>query len=141
MSANMSNRLSEAIINAYRKTQNRAVDFELILREYTFLQPDRDREKDDSIKSVLKQLIRSNLFAKEDSVDLIKESFIIKMNGFPKEVLLLKQLFILSFRNSTLFTKSCLNKQLTKNMLNCVILLLSTKHITCWDLTINHCAI
>ena len=85
MSANMSNRLSEAIINAYRKTQNRAVDFELILREYTFLQPDRDREKDDSIKSVLKQLIRSNLFAKEDSVDLIKESFIIKMNGFPKE--------------------------------------------------------
>ncbi len=85
MSANMSNRLSEAIINAYKKTQNRAVGFDLILKEYTSLQPDRDRDKDDSIKSVLKQLIRTNLFAKDDSVDLIKESFIVKMDGFPKD--------------------------------------------------------
>ncbi len=85
MSANMGNRLSEAIINAYKKTLNRAVSFDLILKEYTDLQPDRDRDKDDSIKSVLKQLIRTNLFAKDDSVDLIKESFIVKMDGFPKD--------------------------------------------------------
>jgi len=85
MSANMGNRLSEAIINAYKKTLNRAVSFDLILKEYTDLQTDRDRDKDDSIKSVLKQLIRTNLFAKDDSVDLIKESFIVKMDGFPKD--------------------------------------------------------
>ena len=30
-------------------------------------------------------MIRTNLFAKDDSVDLIKESFIVKMDGFPKD--------------------------------------------------------
>lgn len=85
MSANMSNRLSEAIINSYKRTQNKAVGFDMILKEYTSQQPERDRDKDDSIKSVLKQLIRTNLFAKEDTVDLIKESFIVKMDGFPKD--------------------------------------------------------
>lgn len=85
MSANMSNRLSESIINSYKRTQNKAVSFELILKEYISDQPERDRDRDDSIKSVLKQLIRTNLFAKEDSVDLIKESFIVKMDGFPKD--------------------------------------------------------
>lgn len=85
VSANMSNRLSEAIINAYKQTQNRPVDFDLVLKEYVNLQSDRDKEKDDSVKSVLKQLIRNNLFAKEDTIDLIKESFIIKMDSFPKD--------------------------------------------------------
>jgi len=85
MSANMSNRLSEAIIDSYKRTQNKAVSFDMILKEYTSQQPERDRDKDDSIKSVLKQLIRTNLFAKEDTVDLIKESFIVKMDGFPKD--------------------------------------------------------
>ena len=85
MSANMSNRLSEAIINSYNRTQNKAVTFELILNEYIAMQPERDREKDDSIKSVLKQLIRTNLFASEDQIDLIKDSYIVKMDGFPKD--------------------------------------------------------
>lgn len=85
MSANMSNRLSEAIINSYKRTQNKAVTFELILNEYIAMQPERDREKDDSIKSVLKQLIRTNLFASEDQIDLIKDSYIVKMDGFPKD--------------------------------------------------------
>jgi len=85
MSANMSNRLSESIIQAYKVSQNKAIDFDLILKQYIRLQPERDRDKDDSIKSVLKQLIRTNLFASEDSVDLIKESLIVKMDGFPKD--------------------------------------------------------
>jgi len=85
LSANMSNRLSESIINSYKRTQNKPVNFEIILKEYTANQPDREKERDDSIKSVLKQLIRTNLFAKEDSVDLIKESFIVKMDSFPKD--------------------------------------------------------
>jgi hypothetical protein len=85
ISANMSNRLSEAIINAYKKTQNNPVTFDGILKEYTVLQPDKDKDKDDSVRSVLKQLIRNNLFAKEDSIDLIKDSYIVKMDGFPKD--------------------------------------------------------
>ena len=85
ISANMSNRLSEAIINSYKRTLNKAVTFDLILKEYTKAQPDKDKDKDDSIKSVLKQLIRTNLFASEDHIDLIKDSYIVKMDGFPKD--------------------------------------------------------
>lgn len=85
ISANMSNRLSEAIINAYRKTQNLPVTFDGIIKEYTALQSDKDKDKDDSVKSVLKQLIRNNLFADEDRIDLIKDSYIVKMDSFPKD--------------------------------------------------------
>lgn len=85
ISANMSNRLSEAIINSYKRTQNKAVTFDLILKEYISAQPDKDRDKDDSIKSVLKQLIRTNLFSNDDHIDLIKDSYIVKMDGFPKD--------------------------------------------------------
>ena len=102
ISANMSNRLSEAIINSYRKTSGKSITFELILSEYTNLQSVGDRDKDDSIKSVLKQLIRSNLFSKEDKIHLIKESFIIKMDGFPKDGPLAKAVvfFIISKLNT-----------------------------------------
>ena len=85
ISANMSNRLSEAIINAYKKTQNLPVTFDGIIKEYTALQSDKDKDKDDSVKSVLKQLIRNNLFANEDRIDLIKDSYIVKMSSFPKD--------------------------------------------------------
>ena len=85
ISANMNNRLSEAIINAYKRTQNKPVTFNGIIKEYTSLQPDKDKDKDDSVKSVLKQLIRNNLFANEDRIDLIKDSYIVKMDSFPKD--------------------------------------------------------
>lgn len=85
MSANMSNRLSEAIINSYKKSANKPLVFEDILKAYTALLPQNKQENDDSITSVLKQLIRSNLFSKSDSIDLIKDSFIVKMDGFPKD--------------------------------------------------------
>jgi DNA helicase HerA-like ATPase len=85
MSANMSNRLSEAIINSYKITANKPLIFEDILKSYIALLPQNKQDNDDSITSVLKQLIRSNLFSKTDSIDLIKESFIVKMDGFPKD--------------------------------------------------------
>ncbi len=102
ISANMSNRLSEAIIHAYKRNENKSITFDLILREYTNLQSDNDKDKDDSIKSVLKQLIRNNLFSKEDNVNLIKESFIIKMDAFPKDGPLAKAIvyFIISKLNT-----------------------------------------
>jgi energy-coupling factor transporter ATP-binding protein EcfA2 len=85
ISANMSNRLSEAIINSYKRTQNNPVNFEGIIKEYTDLQPDKEKDKDDSVKSVLKQLIRNNLFVNEDRIDLIKGSYIVKMDSYPKD--------------------------------------------------------
>jgi Helicase HerA, central domain len=85
ISANMSNRLTEAVIGAYKKTNNRPVTFEGILEAYIARQPEKDRQKDDSIRSVLNQLVRSNLFLKEDKIDLIKDSYIINMSKFPKE--------------------------------------------------------
>ena len=102
ISANMSNRLSEAIINAYKRTNNLPVTFNGIIKEYTDLQPDKDKDKDDSVKSVLKQLIRNNLFADEDRIDLIKDSYIVKMDSFPKDGPIAKAIvyFIVSKLNS-----------------------------------------
>ncbi|MDP3314077.1 ATP-binding protein [Lutibacter sp.] len=102
ISANMSNRLSEAIINSYKVTHNNAITFDLILKEYTKAQPEKDRDKDDSIKSVLKQLIRTNLFSNEDRIDLIRDSYIVKMDGFPKDGPIAKAIvyFIVSKLNS-----------------------------------------
>jgi hypothetical protein len=85
ISANMGNRLAESIINSYRATKNLPITFEEVLKQYTNLQSDRDKDKDDSVKSVLKQLIRSNLFSTVDNIDLIKSSCIVKMDSFPKD--------------------------------------------------------
>lgn len=85
ISANMSNRLSEAIINAYKDTKGKPVNFSLIIKHYIELQPQNEREKVDSVKAVLSQLERSNLFANEDSIDLIGNSFIVKMDKFPND--------------------------------------------------------
>jgi hypothetical protein len=83
ISANMNNRLSEAIVNAYKETDGKPIDFEMMLRYYQqgMVNPDRD----DSVTSVIKEIIRCNLFEKEDKVNLISESFIINMKGFPKD--------------------------------------------------------
>ena len=102
ISARMSERLTTALIDAYRQTQSRPVDFDRILQAYTAQQP----AKDESITAVLKQLIRGNLFAKGDSVDLIRESYFINLAGFPKDGPLAKAIvyFVVSKLN-TLYEK------------------------------------
>lgn len=85
ISANMSNRLAEAVINAYKKTQSKPITFKHILEAYIDLQTGKDKDKDDSIKSVLKQLIRSNIFNTVDTIDLINDCYIVKMDSFPKD--------------------------------------------------------
>lgn len=102
ISARMSERLTTAVIDAYRQTQSRPVDFERILHAYAAQQP----TKDDSVTAVLKQLIRGNLFAKEDSADLIRESYFINLAGFPKDGPLAKAIvyFVVSKLN-TLYEK------------------------------------
>ncbi len=83
ISANMSNRLSEAIVNGYKRTQGRPISFDIMLTEYQRLMG--NVEKDDSISSVLKQLVRSKLFEQEDKRDLVNDCFIVKMDAFPKD--------------------------------------------------------
>ena len=83
ISANMSNRLSEAIVDAYKKTNGAPISFELMLKMYQ--EKMQNADKDDSVTSVLKLLVRSNLFEKEDKVQLTDECFIIKMDAFPKD--------------------------------------------------------
>ena len=85
ISANMSERLSSAIINAYKDTKGKPINFTQIIESYTELQPEKDREKTDSVKAVLSQLERSNLFSNEDRIDLIGNSFIVKMDKFPND--------------------------------------------------------
>ena len=102
ISANMSNRLAEAVIAAYKITNNNTITFKIIFEQYQKLQEEKDKQKDDSIKSVLKQLIRNNLFKEVDSVDLIKDSYIVKMDSFPKDGPLAKAIvyFIISKLNT-----------------------------------------
>lgn len=82
-SSNMSNRLSEAIVACYKKTNGAPIKFTAMLKEYQSRM--KDAENDDSISSILKQLDRANIFATEDKADLVGESFIVKMDGYPKD--------------------------------------------------------
>ena len=81
--ARMDNRLSGAIINAYSETKGAPISFELMLKHYRNAMQRPDGE--DSVTSVLTQLIRSNLFEKQDKVKLTEECFIVKLNEFPKD--------------------------------------------------------
>ncbi|MDE6754329.1 MAG: DUF87 domain-containing protein [Muribaculaceae bacterium] len=82
-SSNMSNRLSEAIVECYKKTGGKPITFSGMLAEYQARM--KDPGKDDSISSILKQLDRANIFDTSDKADLINESFIVKMDGYPKD--------------------------------------------------------
>ena len=101
ISANMSNRLSQAIINAYNATNSKPITFAKIIESYKALQADNKKDEVDSIKSILNQLERANLFAEEDTIDLIKDSYIVKMDRFPKDGIIAKAIvyFIISKLN------------------------------------------
>lgn len=90
LSANMANRLTEAVINSYKASNGAPITFEKVLDEYILLQDEKSRDKADSVKSTLSQLIRSHLFASHDSIDLIRTSLIVKLDTFPKEGILAK---------------------------------------------------
>ena len=82
ISAKMNDRLTDAVIQAYNKTQGAPIHFDLILEAYIALQ---ENDVVDSVRAVLNSLIRCNLFAREDSLDLISNSLIVKMDDFPKD--------------------------------------------------------
>jgi len=81
--AKMNSRLSSAIINSYVETKGAPISFDLILKHYRLLL--EDASKEDSITAVLTELVRSNLFEKDDQVNLVNECFIIKLDEFPKD--------------------------------------------------------
>lgn len=88
ISANMDERLSQSIINAYKKNEFRPITFDLILKEYQ-AQLD-DPGKIDSVVSVLSQIVRSKLFCDHDEINLVKDCYIINLNKYPKEGILAK---------------------------------------------------
>lgn len=83
ISSKMNNRLSEAIIDAYKQSNGAPITFSIMLKKY---QEKLDKPgAEDSITSVLKQLERSNLFDTKDRINLIDDCAIIKMDSFPKD--------------------------------------------------------
>ncbi len=90
ISANMANRLAKAVISAYKKTAQKPITFEQTLKEYTDLQPEKDKDKIDTIKSLLEQLIRNEIFESNDKVNLLDSCYILKLDKFPKGGVLAK---------------------------------------------------
>jgi len=100
ISSKMSNRLSEAIIEAYKQTKGAPISFSLMLEKYQERMEKAGVE--DSVTSVLKQLERSKLFDVKDSINLIDDCYIIKMDSFPKDGPIAKAIvyFIISKLNN-----------------------------------------
>lgn len=83
ISANMQDRLSTAIVEAYKKTAGKPITFKMMLDEYrTRMQ---GNNTDDSVTSVLNQLVKNNIFSDSDKVDLVDDSYIIDMHRYPKD--------------------------------------------------------
>ena len=85
ISANMEARLQKAIVEAYKKNGLRAITFKKVYDSYTALQDDRDKEKMDSVKSVLDQIVTTHIFAEQDDINLVDDCYIIDLHKYPKE--------------------------------------------------------
>ena len=86
----MDNRLSEAIVNAYKEKEQKPITFQEVLDHYTMLMPEKKQGDMDGVKSVLSQLIRNNIFAEEDQIDLVKGCYIINLGRFDKDGIMAK---------------------------------------------------
>lgn len=102
ISANMDNRLSEAIINAYKEKDFSPVTFRDVLENYIALLPEKKQDDTDSVISVLSQLVRNNIFAEEDKINLIENCYIINLGGFEKNGIMAKAIvyFVISKLNN-----------------------------------------
>lgn len=102
ISANMDNRLSEAIINAYKAKGFKPITFEEVLSNYIALLPQKKQDDTDSIISSLSQLVRNHIFADEDKIDLIKDCYIINLGSFEKDGIMAKAIvyFVISKLNN-----------------------------------------
>lgn len=100
----MSERLSQAIVDCYKSTHGAPITFSILLAKYRSLLPKADQV--DSIVSVLSQLVRNNIFANEDKTNLIENSFIVKLDAFPKDGPLAKAIvYFLISKLNTIYEK------------------------------------
>lgn len=102
ISANMDSRLSTAIVNAYKDKNFKPITFSEILDNYRDLLPEKQQDKDDSITSVLTQLVNNHIFEEEDKVDLLNNSYIINLGRYPKDGAMAKAIvyFVVSKLNN-----------------------------------------
>lgn len=102
ISANMDNRLSEAIINAYKEKQFKPITFEDVLNNYIMLLPEKKQDDTDSVISSLSQLVRNHIFADEDRIDLLNDCYIINLGSFEKDGIMAKAIvyFVISKLNN-----------------------------------------
>ena len=102
ISSNMDNRLSEAIINAYKAKDFKPVTFQEVLDNYIALLPERKQDDTDSVISSLSQLVRNHIFADEDKVDLLHNCYIINLGSFEKDGIMAKAIvyFVISKLNN-----------------------------------------
>lgn len=102
ISANMDNRLSEAIIEAYKKKHFKPITFKEVLDNYTLLMPEKKQDDTDSVKSVLNQLVRNNIFSEVDKIDLVRTCNIINLGQFEKDGIMAKAIvyFVISKLNN-----------------------------------------
>ena len=102
ISANMDERLSMAIINAYKSNNGKPVNFKAIRDNYIRLLPENKQDAVDSVISVLNSLIRSELFEDEDKVDLLNDCYIINLGRYEKEGIYAKAIvyFVISKLNA-----------------------------------------
>ncbi len=100
--ANMDNRLSQAIIDAYTEKDMKPVTFKDVLDHYTRLMPEKKQDETDSVKSVLNQLVRNHIFAENDAIDLLHDCYIINLGGFEKTGIMAKAIvyFVISKLNN-----------------------------------------
>lgn len=98
----MSNRLADAVVNAYKENHLAPITFQILLDSYQKLMPSNRQDNEDSISSVLKQLTRYKIFSDTDHVDLIRNSYIINLGQFPKDGALSKAIvyFVVSKLNN-----------------------------------------
>jgi energy-coupling factor transporter ATP-binding protein EcfA2 len=102
ISANMDNRLSDAIVNAYKENKMKPVTFQMIYDHYNLLLTEKKQAEMDSVKSVLNQLIKNNVFADEDKIDLVHSCNIINLGRFEKNGIIAKAIvyFVISKLNN-----------------------------------------
>lgn len=100
ISATMGNRLSKAIIESYTSTQGKPITFSLILEKYREEMP--ANKQDDSVTSILEQIVRNQLFEEYDKANLLDNSYIIDMSRYPKDGPLAKAIvyFVVSKLNN-----------------------------------------
>ena len=84
----MSNRLSEAIVDAYNSTNGQPITFDLMLKNYQARMKDPD--KDDSISSILKQLREPTSLTQKTVLTLSVKVSLSRWMVIPKTVRLPK---------------------------------------------------